>query len=178
MARTGKYGHTADGRTPARRAAAAGYDYCLVAENIAYEYRSTGFSSARALGNELVEGWKHSPEHRANMLKAAATEIGVGVAQGEQGRYFAVQMFGRPKSAATRFSVENRSQQAVQYRAGGRSYTLQPRVTRTHTVCGRLELSINAPGKQKPFTARPENGAHYSVSARGVASAAKVTADP
>lgn len=36
MAKTGKYGHAADGRKPAERAAAHGYEYCIVRENIAY----------------------------------------------------------------------------------------------------------------------------------------------
>jgi hypothetical protein len=168
MARTGKYGHTADGRTPAQRAAAARYDYCLVAENIAYEYRSSGFASAAALGGEFVEGWKHSPEHRRNMLDPAATETGVGVTQGEQGRYFAVQMFGRPRSAAVRFSVENRSPQVVKYRAGDRRYTLASRVTRTHAVCRRLDSAITLPGSGRAFTVRPKDGARYTVTARGV----------
>ena len=168
MARTGKYGHTADGRRPPQRAAAPGYDYCLVAENIAYRYRSSGYDSGAKLAAELVEGWKNSPEHRHNMLLPAATETGVGVAQGQHGPYFAVQMFGRPKSAAIRFSVENRSGETVQYSAGGRSYTLAPRVTRTHTVCRRPELSIGAPGSKEKYTTRPTDGARYTVTQSGI----------
>jgi hypothetical protein len=168
MARTGKYGHGADGRRPPQRAAAAGYDYCLVAENIAYQYRSSGFESADALAQALVEGWKRSPEHRHNMLLGNATETGTGIAQGEGGRYFAVQMFGRPSSAEVRFSIENRSGQPVRYSAGERSFTLEPRVTRTHTLCRRPELSIEAPDGGEPFRAQPEDGARYTVTARGV----------
>src|SRR5262245_18669964 len=36
LARTDKFSHAADGQTPAERASAHGYEYCLVAENIAY----------------------------------------------------------------------------------------------------------------------------------------------
>ena len=36
MARTNRYGHKADGSTPADRAQKFGYDYCIVAENIGY----------------------------------------------------------------------------------------------------------------------------------------------
>jgi uncharacterized protein YkwD len=168
MARTGKYGHGADGRRPPQRAQAAGYDYCLVAENIAYHYRSSSFDSSSVLAQTLVEGWKESPEHRHNMLLEAATETGTGIAQGEGGRYFAVQMFGRPRSASIEFSIENRSSRPVQYTAGERSYELAPRVTRTHTLCRRPELSIEQPGKNEPFSARPKDGARYSVTARGV----------
>ena len=35
LARTGKFAHEADGRQPADRAKAAGYSYCIVAENLA-----------------------------------------------------------------------------------------------------------------------------------------------
>src|SRR5215831_17307691 len=45
MARTLRFGHTADGSKPVDRAAKQGYEYCLVAENIAYAYRSTAFTA-------------------------------------------------------------------------------------------------------------------------------------
>jgi uncharacterized protein YkwD len=41
MARTDKYGHTADGNRPATRAKQHGYAYCMVSENIARHYSST-----------------------------------------------------------------------------------------------------------------------------------------
>src|SRR3990172_664094 len=43
MAKSGKFGHAADGRQPPKRAAAQDYDYCIVAENIGFQYRSTGY---------------------------------------------------------------------------------------------------------------------------------------
>jgi uncharacterized protein YkwD len=98
MARTGRYGHEADGRKPGDRARAAGYDYCLVAENIAYVYNSRGFRLPE-LVSEFVEGWKNSPQHRHNMLEPSADDTAVAVARSERsGRYYAVQMFGRAKS--------------------------------------------------------------------------------
>ncbi len=54
-ARTGKYGHRADGATPAQRAEAAGYDYCVVRENIAYRTNS-GEVTADSLIEVFVEG--------------------------------------------------------------------------------------------------------------------------
>ena len=57
MARTDRYGHNADGREPADRAKAHGYDYCLVSENISYQYSSLGFRTGE-LATRLVEGWK------------------------------------------------------------------------------------------------------------------------
>ena len=46
MAKSGKFDHDADGRQPAQRIAAKGYRYCMVAENIAYEFSSRGFASS------------------------------------------------------------------------------------------------------------------------------------
>lgn len=159
MAESGKYGHGADGRRPPERAAAQGYEYCIVSENIAWQYRSSGYAEAGALAAELVEGWRNSPEHRKNMLDGAVTETGVGVARADSGRYFAVQMFGRPESAAIRFSVRNRSGAPVDYRAAGRDFSLPPRALRTHQVCRPTEVRIPALG----FKAQAEDGARYTV---------------
>lgn len=169
MAKTGKYGHTADGRRPSQRAAAEGYEYCIVGENIAYQYRSDGFASSSDLSAEFVEGWKNSPEHRANMLDSAVTQTGVGVAQGDGGRYFAVQMFGRPKSAAIRFEIENRSGKAVEYRAGEKRYSLRPRQTRIHGLCRPTQLTISRATAQEAFTAEAQDGRRYSVREDSVA---------
>ena len=168
MARTRNYGHRADGRGPSERAAAHGYGYCIVSENIAYQYRSAGFESASAVAQAVVQGWKQSPEHRANMLDRAVTQTGVAIAQGDAGRYFAVQMFGRPKEASLRFSVQNRSGEKVEYRAGERRFTLAPRMSRTHTVCRPLELAITPPGSREAFTAQVSGGERYTVTSEGV----------
>lgn len=55
MARTDRYGHTADGNQPAERAKQHGYDYCIVAENIAYQYNAGGFTTAE-LGGGFFTG--------------------------------------------------------------------------------------------------------------------------
>lgn len=102
LARTDRFDHEADGRTPAIRARAYGYDYCLVAENIAYRYDSRGFTTL-ALAQGLVQGWKDSPGHRRNMLDARAVDTGVAVVQSPHtGRFYAVQMFGRRRAACRR----------------------------------------------------------------------------
>jgi len=43
MARTDEYGHSADGSRAGDRAKKHGYQYCVIAENIGYEYSSAGF---------------------------------------------------------------------------------------------------------------------------------------
>ncbi len=159
MAESGKYSHTADGRKPAQRSAAQGYDACIVSENIAYLYRSQGYD-APALAREMVEGWKQSPEHREAMVDPAVSQIGVGIAQSASGRYYGVQMFGRPKSAAITFTVRNRSGEPVAYRAGQRRFSLPPRAQRTHSVCRPMQLAMETPAS---FSGRARDGATYLV---------------
>jgi hypothetical protein len=168
MADTGKYGHGVDGRAPHERAAAQGYEFCIVSENIAWHYRSSGYEKPAALAEEFVDGWKRSTEHRENMLDPHVTETGAAVAQGEAGRYFAVQLFGRPKSAAIHFSVHNRSGQNIEYRAGERDFSLPPRAARTHAMCRPTELRISS--RAKSFAETVRDGARYTVLADKVVS--------
>lgn len=135
MAKTDKYGHGADGAAPAARAREHGYDYCIVAENIAYQYSSAGFQSDE-LAKKFVRGWLESPEHRENMLDADVTETGVAIAQSDKtGYYYGVQLFGRPKSMAIEFSIRNAAGDEVVYSIADRTYSLPPRFTRTHLQC-------------------------------------------
>src|SRR5262249_42939619 len=60
VARTARYGHTADGRRLADRVKKQGYDYCIVLENIAYQYSSREFDTA-VLARAFVEAWEDSP---------------------------------------------------------------------------------------------------------------------
>ena len=95
MARTDRFDHDADGRKPGERARAAGYVWCAIAENIAYEYRSSGFAT-RELAETFVEDWKNSAGHRLNLLDRNLADIGVGVAQSRRtGHWYGVQLFGR-----------------------------------------------------------------------------------
>lgn len=149
MARTDEYGHKADGNGPAQRATKHGYDYCIVLENIAYAYDSRGFTTEQ-LADELFNGWKNSPEHRKNMLDPDVFDTAVAVARSEKtGYYYAVQMFGRPKSQAIKFEVENNSGEAVSYTIGKRTFNLPPRMIRTHTQCRPPEVKFHWPGGEK-----------------------------
>ena len=49
-----------------------GYNYREVGENLALGYRSA---------DSIVDGWMHSPGHRANILGARFREVGVAVSQ-------------------------------------------------------------------------------------------------
>jgi uncharacterized protein YkwD len=77
-----------DGKSPADRVESRGYQWSVVAENIAAGPRTP---------EEVVTAWMNSPEHRANILDARITQIGVGyaTANDEYGTYW-TQDFGRP----------------------------------------------------------------------------------
>ena len=141
MARTRKYGHAADGYEPAARAQKFGYEYCIVAENIAYLYSSSGFTTSE-VARRFFEGWQSSAGHRKNMLDPNVTETAVQIAQGGPGRFYAVQMFGRPKTESIRFSVENRAGLPVEYSVAGQMFPLPPRVTQTHQRCTPGEIAF------------------------------------
>jgi uncharacterized protein YkwD len=168
MAESGKYGHEADGSKPADRAKKYGYAYSIVLENIAYMYNSEGFTTD-ALAGGLVKGWEDSPGHRKNMLDPDVTETGVAVARSEKtGYFYAVQMFGRPKSLAVEFKLANRSDATLEYTIGDKAYTLEPRYTQTHTQGRPAEITFQSPkglqavkaGTGDKFTVTGKNGTY------------------
>ena len=146
MAKTDDYGHQADGKQPAERAKKYGYEYCIVLENIAYAYDSTGFNNEK-LADLFQKGWEKSPGHRKNMLDPDVSETAVAIARSETtGHYYAVQMFGRPQSQAIEFSIANRTDASIDYTLGGKKFTLQAKYTQTHTICRPADLIFNRPG--------------------------------
>jgi len=140
MAKTDHYGHSADGSEPDQRAQKFGYDYCAVAENIAYQFKSTGFST-RELAERFFEGWRNSPGHRKNMLDPDVTETAIAIARSAKtGRHYAVQLFGRPKSRTIEFSIENQTAGVIEYSFDGENFKTGPRVRRTHQHCKQTKL--------------------------------------
>ncbi|MEX2174679.1 MAG: CAP domain-containing protein [Pirellulaceae bacterium] len=163
MARTDKYGHHADGNGPAERATQHAYDYCIVSENIAYQFNSAGFTTEE-LAKGFFQGWKHSPGHRKNMLDSDVVETGVAVARSdESGYYYAVQMFGRPESKRIEFQITNQSNAVIEYDLGGKTFPLPPRLTRTHHRCRPAELIIQWPEEQESTALQPSRGGHYTI---------------
>lgn len=114
MARTGNYGHLADGREPSQRAQAQGFpkNGC-VGENIAWNNYPRAGQAQR-----LTNGWINSPPHRKNMLTLGAKITGVGICQ--QGRkFYGVQLIGRLTRASIK--IINKTPFPVQYRYGSQS---------------------------------------------------------
>ena len=67
-----------------------GYDYREVGENLAIGYR----------GADIVDGWMHSPDHRANILMPAFDEVGIAVSNASPlrgyGAPLVVALYGTP----------------------------------------------------------------------------------
>lgn len=168
MARTGRYGHQADGQTPAERAREHGYEICLIAENIGWQLVPTD-TKTEALAAAFVDGWKDSPGHRDNMLTSAARDIGVAVAESRQsGRFYAVQLFGRPGSMDIEFTITNDAEVSVAYTLGDRDYRLPSRLRRTHQICRPSALRIQWPNDQERTSVTPEDGQQFRIE-RGAA---------
>ena len=128
LAKSGKFGHEADGRKHHERIRAAGYRFCVAAENLALNQHSRGFKT-EDLAADAVKGWQNSPPHREAMLHPHVTEIGVGIAQGPDSapKFISVQLFGRPESFKYEFKIENRSQQRIGYAFQGEAHILDGR---------------------------------------------------
>ncbi|WP_437344765.1 CAP domain-containing protein [Streptomyces tubercidicus] len=67
MSHTGSDGSSAD-----ERVTRAGYKWSTTGENVAHGYTTP---------ESVMEGWMHSPGHRANILNCSFKELGVGLAQ-------------------------------------------------------------------------------------------------
>ena len=91
MARYNYFSHSGrDGSDPAQRVERAGYRYRSIGENIA---------AGQMKPEDAVAGWIKSPEHCANLMNPAFTEMGVAFAvdpRSEMGVYW-TQAFGMPR---------------------------------------------------------------------------------
>jgi len=83
--------HTgSDRRSPAQRVQDAGYQFRIVAENVA---------PGRLTPEIAVQGWMASPEHRANILNCALRDTGVGVVEAPDDPTYGIywtQLFATP----------------------------------------------------------------------------------
>jgi uncharacterized protein YkwD len=86
MAARNYFNHVApDGRAPAARISASGYEWRAVAENIA---------AGQATPEEVVAGWLGSEGHCRNLMGSAYTELGIGLAISRAAKRYWVQDFG------------------------------------------------------------------------------------
>lgn len=147
LAKSGRFAHEADGRKPAERAKQAGYWHCTVAENLALNLDSRGFTVEK-LATDTVEGWKASPGHRKNMLLPNVTDVGIGIARalGPDPKFLTVQLLGRPGNLAYAFSITNKSTDTITYDVSGKRHEIAPRVVVTHQACEPAKVRFEGTG--------------------------------
>jgi hypothetical protein len=147
LAASGRFAPAADGRKPADRAKEAGYRFCSIAENLASNLDSRGFTVDK-LARATVEGWKASPGHRRNMMLPYVTEIGVGIAQAPTAdpKFLSVQLLARPESLSYEFTVTNKSTSPVFYSFAGKDHEAPARTVVTHKACEPGAVSLKSAG--------------------------------
>ncbi|MGH7169909.1 MAG: CAP domain-containing protein [Gemmataceae bacterium] len=91
MAKQEKMEHVLDGKRPAQRVEATGYNWGKVSENIAV---SQGGQPPLAV---IVKSWMDSKTHRENLLSNRVTETGLGIARNAKGEIYYTQVFARPQ---------------------------------------------------------------------------------
>lgn len=88
QAARGRMTHTgSDGSNAGQRITRTGYRWRAWGENVA-----SGYADATAVMN----GWMNSSGHRANILNATFTEIGIGIAYSSGGRPYWTMVLARP----------------------------------------------------------------------------------
>ncbi len=102
--------------------------------------------TAESLIDVFVQGGIDSPPHRESMLAEFITHTGVVVATTDDVTYYAVQMFGRPKSAAYQLKLTNTSGETktvvVRSHDQRDEAELQPRMILKMTRCIPTDVSM------------------------------------
>lgn len=108
MAAKGYFAHNApDGKTPWYWFDQVGYDYAAAGENLAVNFTDS---------KDVTSAWLASPTHRANIMNANYTEVGIATAKGTykgKDAIFVVQEFGRPSLIARNVAVASSTVDSV-----------------------------------------------------------------
>lgn len=91
MAKQRKMEHELDGKRPAQRVEAAGYNWGKVSENIAMA------EDGEPPLADIVKQWMESKTHRENLLDKNVTETGVAIARNAKGEIYYAQILARPR---------------------------------------------------------------------------------
>jgi len=170
MAKANKYGdndnngHIWMGKNPLERIRAAKYSFLRLAENV-------GYNVSKTPAETMVKTWITSKDHEENMANKEFTNIGIGAAKSEQGRWFFVVLFSatRESSVTIKVMLDNQTGQLIRFRIGTTKYEIpaKEKSTLTHAqLGGRARMSITWPAEKDGDKEKVEefdltNGATY-----------------
>jgi uncharacterized protein YkwD len=95
MARQEKMDHVLDGKRVPFRVTSAGYDYRVVAENLALAEGDADTPAPPPA--DIHKNWMDSKGHRANILNGRFTEVGISMVKSKKGNWYYTQVFARPR---------------------------------------------------------------------------------
>ncbi len=177
MAQNGYFAHySPDGVSPWHWFNQAGYAFVHAGENLAVHFSDS---------EEIVDAWMQSPSHRANIMNAQFSEIGIGVARGEfegSETIFVVQLFGTPAAAAfapaptTPSTVTVVSEQVEEVPAQAATPALEvTQVASANETVSEEEVMVKAPSSQ--LAPPPTQGSDAFVEVRETAAAVEIAGD-
>jgi uncharacterized protein YkwD len=97
MAKQEKCEHELDGKRVGQRAEDAGYDYRIIRENLAKSSPEGDDDPPASPPAEIHKKWMESKGHRANILHAKCTEVGLSIVRSKKGTYYYTQVFATPR---------------------------------------------------------------------------------
>ena len=152
MAETNKLSHVLPGEASvADRLASTGLHFNRSGENVGYNSDFNGLHS----------GWMHSPPHRENILNPNYNLVGIGVARGEDGVYFATQDFAHGTVERTADQAEDlvaQKVEAIRAKSGLSALTRQDSPQMHELAC-----SMGRAGKVDPRRVLALPGVHYAI---------------
>ncbi len=96
MAKQDKLSHKLDDKMNKERCEDAGYKYLTLAENLGEATPGSGRYTPAKVVTLVVPGWDKSPGHHKILMMPEFEETGIGMAQTKNGRWYVVQVFGKP----------------------------------------------------------------------------------
>jgi hypothetical protein len=167
LAKADKFGdddrnaHVLDGKGPLDRVKAGKYEFARITENVAYNIGS------RDPAEDAMKGWIASPGHQKNLVDKLVTQTGIGAAKGASGRWYFVQMFGRPlrRQTLVEVQIENQTEKPIRFRIGANSHALKPGGKGSYVyrqAAGKVKIRITWPGASKEEIADLEDVTSYA----------------
>jgi hypothetical protein len=172
MAKADKYGdddkngHIWDGKNPADRAKDAAYKFRSLGENVGWNHNQ------KEPADTIVKAWIKSTHHEKNMTSDDFTQVGIGAAKGKSGKWYFVQLFGKPAGTVTRVNatIKNDTKETIRFRIGPKRYDLKAGGTTTvkHVLAGdKVQIAITWPDSVKPELADLADKSSYALTQNG-----------